>query len=56
MQVDPIKPTLKAPVFKRLKLEHEKPLSNFAFNFNLGSYNAVLSPDAADTALISLQW
>ena len=38
MQVDPIKPTLKAPGSKRLKLEHEKLLSNFAFNFNLRRY------------------
>jgi len=30
VQVDPMKPTLKAPGTKRLKLEHEKPLSNFA--------------------------
>ena len=35
MQVDPIKATLKAPGSKLLKLEHEKLLSNFVFNFNL---------------------
>ena len=39
MQVDPIKPTLKAPGSIPLKLEHEKLLSNFAFNFNLRRYN-----------------
>jgi len=35
VQVDPIKPTLKLLAYKRLKLEDEKLLSNFAFNFNL---------------------
>ena len=38
VQVDPIKPTLKAPGSKRLKLEDEKLLSNVAFNFNLRRY------------------
>ena len=35
VQVDPIKPTLKAPGAEPLKPECDKPLSNFAFNFNL---------------------
>ena len=39
MQVDPIKPTLKAPVTKRLKLMCDDPLSKFAFNSNLSRYN-----------------
>ena len=38
MQLDPIKPTLKAPGFKLLKLNYDKPLSNFAFKFNLRRY------------------
>ena len=38
MQVDPIKPTLKAPGTKRLMLKYDKPLSNFAFTFNLRRY------------------
>ena len=38
VQVDPMKPTLKAPGSKRLKLEHEKLLSNVGFNFNLRRY------------------
>ena len=38
MQVDPIKPNLKAPGSKRLKLKYDEPLSNFAFNFNLRRY------------------
>ena len=41
MQVDPIKPTLKAPGTKRLKLECDKPLSNFAFKFNLRRYTKI---------------
>ena len=32
MQVDPIKPTLKAPGAKRLKLKYEEPLSKIAYN------------------------
>ena len=39
-----MKPTLKAPGSKRLKLEHEKLLSNFAFNFNLRRYTEVAPP------------
>ena len=38
MQVDPIKPTLKAPGTKRLKLRYDGPLSNVAFKFNLRRY------------------
>ena len=35
MHVDPIKPTLKAPVTMRLILQYDELLSNVAFNFNL---------------------
>ena len=38
MQVDPIKPTLKAPGTKRLKRKCDDPLLNFIFNFNLRRY------------------
>jgi len=38
VQINPIKPTLKAPEIKLLKLEYDKPLSNFAFKFNLCRY------------------
>ena len=41
VQVAPIKLALKAPGTKRLKLIHDGPLSNFAFNFNLRRYSAV---------------
>jgi len=43
VQVDPIKPTLKPPGSKRLKLEDEKALSNFAFKFNLRRYTVFQS-------------
>ena len=39
VQVDPIKPTLKAPGTKRLKLKWDDPLSSFGFNFNLRHYS-----------------
>ena len=38
MQVDPIKPVLKAPGTTRLKLKYGKLLSSFAFKFNLRRY------------------
>jgi len=38
VQVDPIKPSLKAPGTKRLKLIYDGPLSNFTFKFNLHRY------------------
>ena len=42
MPVDPIKPTLKAPGTKRLKLKDDELLSSFAFKFNLRRYDEVL--------------
>jgi hypothetical protein len=41
VQVEPIKPTLKAPGIKLLKLKHDEPLSNVAFKFNLRRYTKV---------------
>jgi len=38
VQIDPIKPMLKAPGSKRLKLEYDELLSNFGFNINLRRY------------------
>jgi hypothetical protein len=38
VQVDPIKPTLKAPGIKLLKLKYDKPLSSFALKFYLRRY------------------
>jgi hypothetical protein len=37
MQVDPIKPTLEAPVSKRLMLECDEPPSHFAFKFSFAA-------------------
>jgi hypothetical protein len=39
VQVDPIKPTLKATGTERLKLKYEELLSNVGFKFNLRRYN-----------------
>jgi hypothetical protein len=40
VQVDPVKPTLKAPGTKRLKLEYDGTALNFGFNFNSRRYSA----------------
>ena len=39
VQVDPIKPTFKVPGIKLLQPKYGKPLSNFAFKFNLRRYS-----------------
>ena len=44
MQVDPIKPMLKPPGTKHLKLKCDGLLSSFAFKFNLRRYNQGLRP------------
>jgi hypothetical protein len=44
VQVDPIKPTLKPPGTKRLKLKYHKLLSSSAFKFNLRRYIMVATP------------
>jgi hypothetical protein len=41
VQVDPVKPTLKPPGTKRLKLNCDESMSNFACNFNLRRYSKV---------------
>jgi len=38
VQVDPIKPKLKPPGCKRLKLKYDKQPSNIAFKFNMHHY------------------
>ena len=50
MQVDPVKPKLKAPGTKRLKPKFDRSLLNFAFKFNLRRYSEVVTkvePEAA---------
>jgi hypothetical protein len=42
VQVEPIKPLLKAPGTKRLKLQYGELLSNFGIKFNLRRYNQAL--------------
>ena len=39
VQVDPIRPTSKAPGIKLLKLKYDTPLSKIAFKFNLHRFN-----------------
>ena len=39
MQVDPIKPTFKAPETQRSKLKCDQLLSSFAFGFKLHRYS-----------------
>jgi hypothetical protein len=41
VQVDPIKPILKSPKTKRLKLKYGGPPSKFAFKFNLRRWHWV---------------
>jgi hypothetical protein len=53
VQVDPIKPTLKAPGTKRLKLKHDEPLSTFAFKINLRRYNVACFEGAAPRIMYS---
>ena len=39
VQVEPMKPMLKAPGTKRLKLKYDEPPSNITFKFNLRRYS-----------------
>jgi hypothetical protein len=50
VQVDPIKPTFKAPGTKRLKLKYEELLSNFGFKFSLRRYTLAGAPSACTGA------
>jgi hypothetical protein len=50
VQVDPIKPSLKASGPKRLKLEYDKMLSTFAFKFNLRRY--IMNANSADAGVV----
>ena len=54
VQVDPIKPKLKAPGTKRLKLEYDTLLLSFAFNFNLRRYT--LAPAQLKLVVDSIVW
>ena len=50
MQVDRIKPTLKAPGTNRLTLKYDEPLSDVAIKFNLRRY--VAEPSTAMTVTV----
>jgi len=52
VQVEPLKPVLKAPLSMLSKLRYDGPLSNIAFNFNLRRY-AEAEEDAAAGAVSS---
>ena len=53
VQVDPIKPTLKPPGTNRFKLESDKLLSIFAFNFKLRRYN--LAPLGGPVVMVQVE-
>ena len=44
MHAEPLKPTLKAPGSKHMKLKYDKWLSNFASNFTLRRFSEVAPP------------
>jgi len=50
-----MKPTLKAPGTKRLKLKYDVPLSNFAFKFNLRRYSKAAESGRTGSALCLAQ-
>jgi len=47
-RVESMKPMLKAPGAKRLKLRYDELLSSFAFIFNLRRYTMAMMMDLAD--------
>jgi hypothetical protein len=61
VQVDPIKPPLKAPGLQRFKVKYDKLLSSFGFKFNLRRYimaarkKAVAAGLSKDSPLLSAQ-
>jgi len=50
VQVDPIKPTLKAPGSMLLKLRYVGPVLNFAFKVNLRRYTTASPPSTAPSS------
>jgi len=48
------KPKLKAPGTKRLKLNYVKPLSRFAFNFNLRRYGESIASLSSATLITAV--
>ena len=56
VQANPIKPKLKAPGSKRLKLQYDELHSSIAFKFNLRRYNQGCSPVPAPRPRSWLGW
>jgi len=56
VQVDPIKPTLKPPRYKRLKLKYDEPLLNFASNVNVRRYIKPHQTRFGDSRKSIAQW
>ena len=50
VQVEPMKPKLKAPGTNRLKLNSDTLLSSFAFNFNLRRYSWALRTTSSNSS------
>ena len=55
MQVDPMKSKLKLPATKRLKLNCDEPLSNFAFKLKLCRYTEVMELMMVPKMIVSPQ-
>jgi len=56
VQVDPMRPMLKAPGTKRLKLKYHKLLSSFAFEFNLRRYSTATSTSSCTATSRRARW
>jgi hypothetical protein len=54
VQIDPIRPTLKPTGTKRLKLQYDEMLSNFAINFNLRRYTT--APNVASATVADIEF
>ena len=59
MQVDPVKPTLKPPRFKRLRLKYDKLLSNlleFSFRIQLATLQQDISRWNVESVIYMVGW
>ena len=56
VKVDPVKPKLKAPGTKRLKLKYDQLLSSVAFSFNLCRYIWDTVPMLPDRDGLTVGW
>jgi len=51
VQVDPIEPTLKAPISERVILKYDERLSNFTFRFNSRRYTMTCTDGTEATSV-----